>query len=66
MWQNRETDLFIDPAIEQGSLHCLSLVAPDNSGPHRVVVREDGAILCHNVKQVHPAGFYGLGDVVIG
>ena len=48
--------------MEQSALvGCLVPTAAEQG----VLVREDGAVLCDDIKQVHTARLYGLGDVVV-
>ena len=62
--------LLIHPAVEQSSLHSPSSSSSSLTGgvaaSHHIIIREDGSVLCHNVKQVDPAHFNHLTDVVVG
>ena len=59
--------LLIHPAVKQSSLHSpSSSLGGGIAASHNIIVREDGSVLCHNVKQVDPAHFNRLADVVVG
>ena len=59
--------LLIHPAVEKSSLHSpSSSLAGRVAASHDIIIRKDGSVLCHNVKQVDPAHFNRLTDVVVG
>ena len=60
--------LLIDPAVEQCSLHPPSpcTTAGGEATSHNIIIREDGSVLCHYVKQVDPTHLDCLANVVIG
>ena len=59
--------LLIHPAVEKSSLHPpSSSLAGRVAASHDIIIRKDGSVLCHNVKQVDPAHFNRLTDVVVG
>ena len=59
--------LLIHPAVEQSSLHSpSSSLTGGEAASHDIIIRKDGSVLCHNVKQVDPAHFNRLTDVVVG
>ena len=62
--------LFIDPAIEQNPLNCLSpapfpLSRREVGDLHSIIVGENGTILSDYVKQVDATDFNGFADMVI-
>ena len=59
--------LLIHPAVKQSSLHSpSSSLGGGIAASHDIIIGEDGSVLCHNVKQVDPAHFDCLADVVVG
>ena len=60
---NKATDLLNDPAVEEGAFIWPVVLCCTQQG---VLVREDGAILSDDVKQMNSTRFNCLCDVVVG
>ena len=56
----------IHPAVKQSSLHSPSSSLTGGIAASHNIIGEDGSVLRHNVKEVDPAHFNRLADVVVG